>query len=171
MRQLKTNYDRYLERELKKDPSLREEIKKAGVAVEISMQLYSIRKKRGFTQKKLAELAGIKQSNVARLENASYEGYSLSTLKKIAKALKANLNILFVPKEAFPTDIFIHKQWGIYPEIWTTQIPYTTSTDEVFILDFPSSFVGRGEEQTLEANKVNIDNDGRPEASALWLSL
>jgi len=95
----KTNFDKYIEAELKKHPSLKKEFEKADRAWDIALQLIALREKRNLTQKKLARLVGTSQSNIARLENADYQGYNLKTLEKVARALKARLDITFVPIE------------------------------------------------------------------------
>ena len=96
---MKTNWDKFYEK-LQKDPGSRTELEKAGRALDIAMQIYSLRKKRGLSQKQLAELIEVKQSNIARLEDADYEGYSLKTLEKIAEALDATIDVTFIPREA-----------------------------------------------------------------------
>lgn len=154
----KTNYDRYIEREIKKDASLKKEIKKAEVAIDISMQLYSLRRKKGLTQKKLAELAGIKQSNIARLENAGYEGYSLNTLRKIAKALKTELNITFAYGKVSPSKkISVQQPQDIYLNEWTLNSPYTTCTEQNFV----STFIPK--EKRTDLNDLEVDTKNNRE--------
>ena len=48
------------------------------------------------TQKQLAELVGTTQSVIARLEDADYEGHSLSMLQRIAAAVNKRLEVRFV---------------------------------------------------------------------------
>jgi predicted transcriptional regulator len=45
----------------------------------------------------LADLIGTKQSVIARLEDADYEGHSLTMLQRIATALHQRLEIHLVP--------------------------------------------------------------------------
>lgn len=59
---------------------------------ELSMQLVKIRKESGLSQAQLAEMAGVKQSNVARIENGSSVP-TLSTMQKILKPLGCKLVI------------------------------------------------------------------------------
>lgn len=59
---------------------------------ELSMQLAKIRKESGLSQTQLAELAGLKQSNVARIENGSSVP-TLSTMQKILKPIGYKLAI------------------------------------------------------------------------------
>ena len=94
----KTNWDRYIEN-LQKDSSTRQELNKASLAIDISMQIYDLRKKRGLTQKELAKILGVKQPNISRLEDADYTGHTLQNLHKIAKALTAKLEVSLKQKE------------------------------------------------------------------------
>lgn len=98
MKKKKDDLDRTLEKILKEDPSFQEKLDKADEAWDIAFQVYDLRKKAGLTQKQLADLVGTKQSNIARLESADYTAYTLTTLEKITRALKARLEIRIVPK-------------------------------------------------------------------------
>jgi len=98
----KTNFDSYISREVRINPELNNELSRAGVAIDISMQIYELRKSLGMTQKELAKMTGVKQSNIARLERADYEGYSLKTLNKVAIALKTKLKITLTSEEKEP---------------------------------------------------------------------
>ena len=63
------------------------------VNAEVARTIYDLRKEAGFTQKELADLIGTTQSVISRLEDADYEGHSLSMLSRIAHALKRRLII------------------------------------------------------------------------------
>jgi len=63
------------------------------VNAEVARMIYELRKEAGMKQKELAELIGTTQSVISRLENADYNGHSLSMLSKIAKALNRKLSI------------------------------------------------------------------------------
>ena len=76
--------------------------RKAGIAaarinLEVAQMIYEARTSAGLSQKQLAELIGSKQPVIARLEDADYEGHSLSMLQRIAAALAQRLEIRFVP--------------------------------------------------------------------------
>jgi transcriptional regulator with XRE-family HTH domain len=62
----------------------------------IAVQVYSMRRRRGWTQEALAENTGTKQSGVCRWENGE-PPQSLTTLKKIAAAFDVGLIVRFVP--------------------------------------------------------------------------
>ena len=59
--------------------------------------IYEARNRAGLTQQHLAALIGTKQSVIARLEDADYEGHSLTILQRIATALHQRLEIHLVP--------------------------------------------------------------------------
>ena len=88
----KTNFDRYLEDQLK-DPEFAERFKKAGEAWDIAIQLADLRKAAGLSQKELAIKVGTSQQQISRLESPSYEGHSLSMLRKVAQVLGANVQV------------------------------------------------------------------------------
>ena len=97
MKRQKDDLDRLTEKLLTQDPSLQEEFDKAGQAWDIAFQIIDLREKAGLTQKQLADLVGTKQANIARLESADYTSYTLKTLDKITRALKARLEIKITP--------------------------------------------------------------------------
>ena len=96
-----TSFKKYLEEKIKQYPKLKSEIEKAGKAVKIAHQIYKLRKERGLTQKKLAKMIGVSQSNIARIESADYNHYTITTLNKVAKGLGADHLIRSV--NSFPT--------------------------------------------------------------------
>lgn len=97
MRRSKDDLDRTMGKILMEDPSFQEELDKADRAWDIAFQIRDLREKAGLTQKQLAELVGTKQSNIARIEDADYTRYTLTTLEKVTKALKAKLEVRIVP--------------------------------------------------------------------------
>ena len=81
------------------DAELRELIQQETVNVHVARLIYDARTQVGLTQEQLAERIGTKQPVIARLEDADYEGHSLTMLQRIAEALNLALDIRFVPKE------------------------------------------------------------------------
>ena len=93
----RTNFDIYLERQLK-DPDFAERFKKAGEAWDVAVKLASLRKTSGLSQKELAKRVGTSQQQISRLESPSYEGHSLSMLRRVAEVLGATLYVEIEPK-------------------------------------------------------------------------
>jgi len=88
----KTNFDLYLKEQLR-DPDFAERFKKAGEAWDVALQLASLRKRLGLTQKELAKLAKTTQQQISRLESLSYESHSLSMLRRVAGVLGASVHV------------------------------------------------------------------------------
>ena len=63
---------------------------------EVARTIYELRKKAGLTQKELAQMVGTTQSVISRLEDADYEGHSLSMLHRIAMALNRRLSVQMI---------------------------------------------------------------------------
>ena len=87
-----TNFDKYLEKQLK-DSDFAKHFKKAGQAWNVALQLASLRKDAGLSQKELARKVGTSQQQISRLESPSYEGHSLSMLRRVAEVLGATLSV------------------------------------------------------------------------------
>jgi len=92
----KTNFDRYLEEQLK-DPAFAARFKRAGEAWDVALQIAALRQQAGLSQKELAKLLKTSQQQISRLESPGYEGHSLSMLRRVAAALRARLRIVFEP--------------------------------------------------------------------------
>lgn len=79
------------------DSELEAMVAEASINAEVAQLIYQARTSSGLTQKQLAELVGTKQPVIARLEDADYEGHSLSMLQKIAHALNQRVVIHLAP--------------------------------------------------------------------------
>ena len=64
--------------------------------LDIACKIHDLRTKAGLTQRQLARLVGTTASAISRLEDADYEGHSLSMLRRIAAALDKRVEIRFV---------------------------------------------------------------------------
>jgi DNA-binding XRE family transcriptional regulator len=73
------------------------DLEKVREDMEIGRKLYELRTKAGLSQRALAKLVGTTASAICRLEDADYEGHSLSMLKRIAAALNKRVELHFVP--------------------------------------------------------------------------
>ena len=94
----KTNFDHYLEEQLQ-DPSIAARFERAGEAWDVALQITALRQQAGLSQKELAKLLKTSQQQISRLESASYEGHSLSMLRRVAEALHARVRVIFEPVE------------------------------------------------------------------------
>jgi ribosome-binding protein aMBF1 (putative translation factor) len=84
------------------DTEFRELIEQETVNALVAQAIYEARTNAGLTQKQLAERVGTKQPVISQLEDADYEGHSLSMLKRIATALDCHLEIRIVPDAPKP---------------------------------------------------------------------
>ncbi len=89
-----------LDRMAGQDKKLRRQVEEAKLNVRVAEMIYEARVAAGLTQGELARLVGTTQSVISRLEDADYEGHSLSMLQRIAAALHRRLEVRFVPDVA-----------------------------------------------------------------------
>lgn len=92
-------YKRYIGGDAAREEAYEEEI----INAEIARKIYDLRVKAGLTQQELADRVGTSKSAICRLEDADYEGHSLSMLKRIAEALDKRVEIRFVPAKRLRT--------------------------------------------------------------------
>ena len=95
------NFGAVIRDELSNDPDLAQEVAEELFHALVARKVYELRTKASLSQKELAERIGTGQSAISRLEDADYDGHSLSTLLKIAFALKKELQIDFVEPPVF----------------------------------------------------------------------
>jgi transcriptional regulator with XRE-family HTH domain len=89
----KTNFDLFLEEQLR-DPDFAERFKRAGEAWDVALQVAALREKAGLSQKELARKLKTTQQQISRLESPSYEGHSLSMLRRVARVLNAHVRVI-----------------------------------------------------------------------------
>jgi DNA-binding XRE family transcriptional regulator len=92
-------YNRYIAGDPKREEEYNEEV----INAEIARKIYRLRTRAGLTQKELADRVGTSKSAICRLEDADYEGHSLSMLKRIAEALDKRVDIRFLPAKRLRT--------------------------------------------------------------------
>lgn len=91
---------RILNRITGEDRDLREAIEVQKLGTTVAEMILAAREKAGLTQGQLAKLVGTTQSVISRLEDADYEGHSLSMLRRIAEALNQRVEVRFVRARA-----------------------------------------------------------------------
>ena len=90
---LQYTYDRFISG----DPEQEECYEQALFDSEVASMIYRLRSEAGLSQRAMAKKAGTTASVICRLEDADYEGHSLSMLRRIAAALGKRVEIRFVP--------------------------------------------------------------------------
>ncbi len=81
---------------VKDNPEFYQYYQEAHVNVTVAQMIYDARKEAGLTQSELAKLVGTTQSVISQLEDADYEGHSLTMLNRIAAALQKQVEVRFV---------------------------------------------------------------------------
>jgi ribosome-binding protein aMBF1 (putative translation factor) len=71
---------------------------------EVARLIYDLRAQAGLTQKELAARVGTTASVISRLEDADYNGHSLSMLRRVARAVGQRVQISFVPMQECSTE-------------------------------------------------------------------
>ena len=86
-----------LDRMIGDDAELREMCEQAKVNAHVAQLIYDTRTEAGLSQSELAKMLDTTQSVISRLEDADYEGHSLSMLNRVAQALGREVKIDLVP--------------------------------------------------------------------------
>jgi ribosome-binding protein aMBF1 (putative translation factor) len=86
-----------LDRMAGENPEVRRLTEEARINAAVAQLIHAARTKAGLSQAELARKLGTRQSVISRLEDADYEGHSLSMLQRIAAALGRCVEIRFLP--------------------------------------------------------------------------
>jgi len=83
-------------------PERRVSLEEERLNAKIAREICDLRNAAGLNQRQLAQLVGTTASVICRLEDANYEGHSLSMLQRIAAALDQRLEVCFVALPKMP---------------------------------------------------------------------
>ncbi|MBI2957624.1 MAG: helix-turn-helix transcriptional regulator [Chloroflexi bacterium] len=86
-------------KQLMKDPKFKAEYDALELEYKLARELVRLRLAKGLTQEQLARKVNTKQAGIARLESGSRLP-SLSTVRKVAEALDADLDIVLRPRRS-----------------------------------------------------------------------
>lgn len=81
----------------KDSPERLAELEEAFINDDVARKLHELRIEAGLSMRELADMVGTTASVICRLEDAEYEGHSLSMLNRIASALNMRVKVDFVP--------------------------------------------------------------------------
>ena len=81
----------------KNNPDRLVELEDAFINDDIASKIHELRTEAGLSMRELADMVGTTASVICRLEDADYEGHSLSMLNRIAAALNMRVKVDFVP--------------------------------------------------------------------------
>jgi ribosome-binding protein aMBF1 (putative translation factor) len=82
----------------KNRPDRQASLEQTAADVALGDRIHELRTRAGLSQKELADLIGTQPSAICRIEDADYQGHSVETLRRIARALKVQLKIEFIPE-------------------------------------------------------------------------
>lgn len=91
----RVSFDAYLEGKLE-DETFRCIFEEQRNTLLLGAELGRLRKQRGLSLSRVAQLAGMHKQNVARLERPDYTGYTVNSLRRVAQALGCYLSVRLV---------------------------------------------------------------------------
>ena len=101
------------------DPERLAQLHEERVSADVAQLIYDARASAGLSQKELAALIGTTQSVISRLEDADYEGRSLTMLERIARALGKKLTVTMTDRARAGTrEVFVG-----FDSAWGDQVP------------------------------------------------
>ena len=89
-------FDDFLQQELANNEELKQEYEALEIEYQLKQALIEIRKGQKMTQKELAALTGIHQSDISKIENGTANP-TVKVLQRLAKGLNQKLVIQFLP--------------------------------------------------------------------------
>ncbi len=95
----KSTASQILRRRYARGESRRNSLQTERANAQIARTIVDLRQEAGLTQKELADKIGTTQSVISRLEDAEYDGHSLSMLNRIAEALHKKLRVAIEPRD------------------------------------------------------------------------
>ncbi len=120
-----SDFGNFLSRYVESDPERSRRVANAELHLSLAAEIYRLRTDREMTQKDLADAIGSKQSVIARLEDAEYQGHSLNLLQNIAYALKLRLSVGFYAKADPPELTFTQQRVVECDSDWPEDVPTT----------------------------------------------
>jgi transcriptional regulator with XRE-family HTH domain len=113
----------------------------AGIATQIKV----LREQRGITQAQLAAAAGMKQSQVCRLENSNNSSWQVRTLKRIAEAFDVALVVKFEAFGAVLDDIETFGRTALQRPSFVDDPAFKQEVDTLSIKQLTAMFNVEGE--------------------------
>jgi len=121
-----------IRRKLASDSALASAVEHERVNANIGAIIFEARTQAGLTQEELADRVGMRQSAIARLEDADYDGHSMKTLERIASVLGKRIEIAFVDQA--PAIRVDFKQEFDIQDTWPAEkTPWQPEIDETFL--------------------------------------
>ena len=89
----------HIEEEFKRDREFRKHYDEEAARLQIGFRIEKLRKLRKLTQAQLAKMIHTTQQTISRLEDKKDARVNITTLSRIAGALRARLEIKFIPEK------------------------------------------------------------------------
>ncbi len=86
------SHRQYVEERIERDPEFAAALEEVDADLDFALELVRQRERRGWTQRQLAEVSGIKQPMIARIERGS-QSPRYSTIRKLLHALEATITL------------------------------------------------------------------------------
>jgi DNA-binding XRE family transcriptional regulator len=99
----KTELRAWMDDQYRKAPGLKERVAALVEGMSIEQDLIALREDRGLSQRGLADLVGVTQPVIARIESGRARNLELKTVVRIAAVLGARVKILLEKNEAVRT--------------------------------------------------------------------
>ena len=96
----KTELRQWMVEQYRKTPGLKKRVDALVEEMSIEQDLIALRRERGLSQRALADLVGVKQPVIARIESGKARNLELKTVVRIAAALGARVKIRLEKNEA-----------------------------------------------------------------------
>jgi transcriptional regulator with XRE-family HTH domain len=103
------------ERYVGDDPERNASVQSERVNAEVARLIYTLRTEAKLSQAELADLIGTTQSVISRLEDADYDGHSLSMLTRIAQALNQKLTVVMTAQD--PDTATIRRSFRVFAQM------------------------------------------------------
>ena len=95
----RTELRQWMDEHYRKTPGLKKRVDALVEQMSIEQDLIALRQERGLSQRALADLVGVKQPVIARIESGNARNLELKTVVRIAAALGARVRILLEKDE------------------------------------------------------------------------
>ena len=107
---------KFLRASAEEDPALMKALQEARLNARVARAIYDMRTQANLTQKQLADKIGTRQPVIARLEDADYEGHSMTMLQRVAFTLGFEVDIRYRPAEPVQSTATGRMMVGSSPE-------------------------------------------------------
>ena len=88
-----TSVQEWIDRELARDPKFRREVEETLMGMRIEQDVAALRELRGVTQAQLAQMLGVKQPVIGRIEAGKAQNIGIRMLVRIATALGGQVHL------------------------------------------------------------------------------